>query len=223
MYNHNKAQQSKNRVHISLDILYLYNNSWPQSIVTCFVPPDKSRHNNYLCHHIWKFDYLLGFAWRQSSSLPCVCVWVCLWFRHPLTQKYHRWQVLKNPRLGFPFTNRDYNYNTWVWIVAQLRHHEVRGGGKFANPKSEWIFVPTAAVGVLAWWHHQMETFSALLALCTGNSSVTGGFPAQMPVTRSFDVSLICACMNSWVNTREAGDFRPLWRHSNGFGGPNQL
>ena len=33
-----------------------------------------------------------------------------------------------------------------------------------------------------------METFSALLALCAGNSSVTGEFPAQRPVTRSFDV-----------------------------------
>ena len=37
-------------------------------------------------------------------------------------------------------------------------------------------------------WRHQMETFSALLALCTGNSPVTGEFPAQRPVTRSFDV-----------------------------------
>ena len=33
-----------------------------------------------------------------------------------------------------------------------------------------------------------METFSALLAIYAGNSSVTGDFPAQMPVTRSFDV-----------------------------------
>ena len=33
-----------------------------------------------------------------------------------------------------------------------------------------------------------METFSALLALCAGNSSVTGEFPAQRPVTWSFDV-----------------------------------
>ena len=33
-----------------------------------------------------------------------------------------------------------------------------------------------------------METFSALLAICAGNSSVTGEFPAQRPVTRSFDV-----------------------------------
>ena len=48
-------------------------------------------------------------------------------------------------------------------------------------------------------WRHQMETFSALLALCAGNSPVTGEFPAQRPVltgefpaqrpvTRSYDV-----------------------------------
>ena len=29
-------------------------------------------------------------------------------------------------------------------------------------------------------WRHQMETFSALLAICAGNSPVTGEFPAQM-------------------------------------------
>ena len=33
-----------------------------------------------------------------------------------------------------------------------------------------------------------METFSALLALCTGNSPVTGEFPSQRPVMRSFDI-----------------------------------
>ena len=38
------------------------------------------------------------------------------------------------------------------------------------------------------WWRHQMETFSALLAICAGNSLVSGEFPAQRPVTRSFDV-----------------------------------
>ena len=38
------------------------------------------------------------------------------------------------------------------------------------------------------WWHHQMETFSALLALCVGNSPVTGEFPSQRPVTRRFVV-----------------------------------
>ena len=33
-----------------------------------------------------------------------------------------------------------------------------------------------------------METFSALLGLCVGNTPVTGGFPSQRPVVRNFDV-----------------------------------
>ena len=33
-----------------------------------------------------------------------------------------------------------------------------------------------------------METFSMLLALCEGNSPVSGEFPTQRPVTRSFDI-----------------------------------
>ena len=41
---------------------------------------------------------------------------------------------------------------------------------------------------VVAWWRHQMETFSALLALCAGSSPVTGQFPSQKPVTRSLGV-----------------------------------
>ena len=40
----------------------------------------------------------------------------------------------------------------------------------------------------ISWWRHQMETFSALLAICAGNSPVTGDFPAQRPETRSVDV-----------------------------------
>ena len=40
----------------------------------------------------------------------------------------------------------------------------------------------------IPWWRHQIETFSALLALSLGNSLVTDEFPLQMPVTRSFDV-----------------------------------
>ena len=58
------------------------------------------------------------------------------------------------------------------------------------------------------WWRHPMETFFALLALCEGNPPVTGGFPSQRPVTRSFDLSLICAWTNGWANNRDARDLR---------------
>ena len=52
-----------------------------------------------------------------------------------------------------------------------------------------------------------METFSALLAFCGGNSAVTGELPSQRPETRSFDV-FFGAWINGWVNNREAGDLR---------------
>ena len=39
-----------------------------------------------------------------------------------------------------------------------------------------------------AWWHHQMETLSALLALRAGNSTVTGEFLSQRPVMRSINI-----------------------------------
>ena len=48
-----------------------------------------------------------------------------------------------------------------------------------------------------------METFSALLAICAGNSPVTGEFPSQRPVTWSFDVFF-----DLRLNKREDGDLR---------------
>ena len=72
------------------------------------------------------------------------------------------------------------------------------------------------------WWRHQMETFSALLAICAGNSPVPGEFPTQRPVMRSFDVyfdlrpnkRLSKQSWGWWFETPS----RPLWRYRNGNG-----
>ena len=69
------------------------------------------------------------------------------------------------------------------------------------------------------WWRHQMVTFSALLAICAGNSRVTGEFPAQRPVTRSFDV-FFDLCLNKRLSKQWGGWWfeKPscsLWRHCN--------
>ena len=53
-----------------------------------------------------------------------------------------------------------------------------------------------------------METFSALLAICAGNSPVTGEFPKQSQWHRALMFSLICAWMNSSVNNRQLGGLR---------------
>ena len=60
---------------------------------------------------------------------------------------------------------------------------------------------------ISSWWRHQMETFAALLAICVGNSPVTGEFPHKGQWRGALMFSLICAWINSWVNNREAGDF----------------
>ena len=56
------------------------------------------------------------------------------------------------------------------------------------------------------WWRHQMETFSALLAICAGNSPVNSPHKGQWRGALMF--SLICARINGWVNNCEAGDSR---------------
>ena len=69
-----------------------------------------------------------------------------------------------------------------------------------------------------------METFSALLALCAGNSPVTGEFPSQRPVRRSFDVFFDLR-LNKRLSKQSCGWWfetpsRPLWRHCNVFPTP---
>ena len=63
------------------------------------------------------------------------------------------------------------------------------------------------------WWRHQMETFSALLAL--------SALLAQMPVTRSFDV-FFDRRLNKRLSNQSWGwrfetPSRSLWRHCNVF------
>ena len=71
----------------------------------------------------------------------------------------------------------------------------------------------------ISWWRHQMATFSALLALCAGNSPVSGEFPSQKPVTRSFRVFFALRLIKRlskhsrgwWFETLS----HPLWRQGN--------
>ena len=63
------------------------------------------------------------------------------------------------------------------------------------------------------WWRHQMETFSALLAICAGNSPVPVNSPHKGQWCGTLMFSLICVWINGWVNNREAGDLRRYRTH----------
>ena len=82
-----------------------------------------------------------------------------------------------------------------------------------------WQYWVQVTIRFHSWWRHQMDTFSALLALCAGTSLVIGEFPSQRPVTRSFDVSfdlrlnkrLSKQSRPRWFET----PWHPSWRHCN--------
>ena len=80
-------------------------------------------------------------------------------------------------------------------------------------------FILCCKLVVVPWWCHQMETFSASLALFVGNSPVTGEFPTQGPVTRSFDV-FFDPHWNKWLSKQSWGwwfatPLCSLWRQYN--------
>ena len=97
-----------------------------------------------------------------------------------------------------------------VWLIHPCHHDN-------PPPPSPFCF----AFSMMMSSCHQMETFSALLAICAGNSPVTGEFPTQRPVTRSFDVffdlrlnkRLSEYSWGWWFETPS----RPFWRHCNGW------
>ena len=86
------------------------------------------------------------------------------------------------------------NVSHIIWSIKYLIYFLIN----LTNIPAEWtplqkinrdIACPLSRVHKQSsWWRHQMETFSALLAICAGNSPVPGEFPAQRPVTQSFDV-----------------------------------
>ena len=63
----------------------------------------------------------------------------------------------------------------------------------------------------LSWWRHQMETYSALLTHCAGNSPGNSLHKGQWGGALMF--SLICTWTNGWSNNRDAGDLRRIRAH----------
>ena len=84
------------------------------------------------------------------------------------------WNVMKNDK-----THSLEQYNQGKYNV-ELRIASLTHSIYTCSPTSTYSFKPRR--------RHRMETFSMLLVLCAGNSPVTGEFPSQRPVMRSFAV-----------------------------------
>ena len=134
----------------------------------------------------------------------------------------HRENIVDDTHHRSLFMSKTFDSERLHWELIN-RRGDVFFRSLNCGPGSESFFIWSTcycwySINFCEWWRHQMETFSALLALCAGNSPVAGGFPSQRPVTRSCDAFFICAWTNGWANNRGASDLtRSLWRHLSWF------
>ena len=114
----------------------------------------------------------------------------------------------------------------YYWAVMTSETKSIKGRVLFLA--HTWVLLPrywnvakstTRMPDVWPWWRYQLETFSTLLALCAGNSTVTGEFLSHRLLTRNFDIFFdlrlnIRLSKQSWGWWFETPS-RRFWRHRN--------
>ena len=108
--------------------------------------------------------------------------------------------------LGLNVFTQDPLYRLWVWSAVTDPHSVVQTLA-YISLRVSWRGLSPYTTS-FTWWHHRMETFSALLAFCAGISPVSVNSPHKGQWRGALMFSLICAPINDWVNNREAGDLR---------------
>ena len=133
----------------------------------------------------------VGSSWQDESIIDWTVVW--------------QYNITPSRRRNSVTYGLEARYNPWNGKMALCN--------VITTLWIDVIHLPTSR------WRHQMETFSALLAICAGNSLVTGEFPSQRPVTRSFDIFFDLRLnkrlsKQSWGWWFETPSWS-LWRHCN--------
>ena len=120
------------------------------------------------------------FSWNVYALSDRI--WCNKHFRHTTTEKYDN-----NGKGGyFRFdddNNMSYRYITLAIDMYCLIIHRFGQSVTMIVVVTMDNLMPESSVLKITWWRHQMETFSALLAICTGNS----------PVTKARDSELWCS------------------------------
>ena len=160
--------------------------------------------------------------WREQLQTINVCPWVNVTRCFTSLEHIARSEFVSTFIWCWKYFHRPFKpyYKRWTKYAGLfiLWFHLSHINGK--------VFDSTAIYPVhrcydIAWWRHQMETFSVLLAICAGNSPVAGEFPTQRPMTRSFYV-FFDRHLNKRLSKRSWGWWFEmllcsLWCHCNGY------
>ena len=172
-----------------------------------------------------------GYGWALPHIHPLHKDWSCLGLGfHSAHRRTGRWRPDLPPPVflrrhcqntGFSSRSRSHGPPHWIWsmeiyILVWWRSGPDAVGCRYLWTGNSGGFI-FRSCNRGSWWCRQMETFSALLALCAGNSPVTGEFPAQTPVARGVDVFFDLRLNKRLSNQTRRWWFEmplgPLWRH----------
>ena len=140
---------------------------------------------------------ITGSHWVNTKQAANHCVfhwwkWLLISARYPYTESrfkhrlFHQYTYIRDGIIITSIQQTMFYYDNMAW------------SGDYNLSR------PTSRCHDSLLWRHQMETFSALLAFCAVNSPVTGEFPAQRPVTRSFD-AFFDLCPNKRLSKQSWG------------------
>ena len=125
---------------------------------------------------------------------------------------YSTWHVHISVHMTYSFDHKRYDVTTLSWYNHAIINTSCGRMLVIADYKGRIDLCLSEDIRFYAspWWRHQMETISALLALCAGinRSPVNSPHKGQWHVALKF--SFICAWTNGCANNRDAGD---LTRH----------
>ena len=131
--------------------------------------------------------------WRGALVFSLICVWINVWVNNREAGDLRRYRAHYHVTVVISFYRIHKDHNIFTVAILQYPQYPMplkRPGWK------------------ITWWRHQLETFSVLLALCPGNSQVTGDFQSQRASNADFDVSLMWVHISCYENSRMAGDLR---------------
>ena len=171
---------------------------------------------------------------KENIKAPCHCpLWGVSPHKGPVTRKQFPFDdvIMHCRRDCGPSFGRargpksdvtlDESFGTCNSNIVFLRsyHYQYHQYDSHKKIRSPPVWLSVVVHRMIPWWRHQKETFSALLAICVGNSPVPCEFPAQRPVTHSFDdffdlrlnKRLSKQLWGWWFETPSVS----LWRHCN--------
>ena len=166
--------------------------------------------------HVWAVRKSFINAKAQDFTTECrhdlqTVSFVIKWHNDIASRRKTAQKGIWNVWSQFLITSRSHLYSGFrLW--SQSDKQTVCRWNEFKPVWQQTTHAMTGKDHGSAFWVHD-ERISALLAICAGKSPVTGEFPAQRPVTRSFNFFLICAWIHGWVNNCEAGGLRRHHAH----------